>query len=143
MQAHAQADQFVILLAEDEPIVRNMIRAILTAEGYFVLDVADGVQAVELSRKYPGTIHLLLTDLRMPNLGGAKAAQTITAERPGIRLLVISGHGSDDIREEMASRAFLRKPFLPEALRKKIREVLDSPSEPQAGMTRGEPNPPV
>jgi DNA-binding response OmpR family regulator len=137
MHTQAQAGQAVVLLAEDEPMVRNMIRATLTAQGYFVIDAADGAQAVELSRTYEGTIHLLLTDLKMPNLDGAKAAGIISAERPGIRVLVISGHGSDEIRTNMASRAFLRKPFMPAVLREKIREVLNSPSELQpSGDTR-------
>ena len=137
MHTQAQAGQPVILLAEDEPMVRNMIRATLTSHGYFVIDAADGAQAVERSRTYEGTIHLLLTDLKMPNLDGAKAAGIICTERPGIRVLVISGHGSDEIRKDMASRAFLRKPFIPAVLREKIREVLNSPSEAQtSGDTR-------
>ena len=124
MQPQAPDGQAVILLAEDEPMVRNMIRATLTSQGYCVIDAVDGAQAVELSRTYEGAIHLLLTDLKMPNLDGAEAAGIISAERPGIRVLVISGHGSDEIRTKMASRAFLRKPFLPAVLREKIRDVL-------------------
>ena len=117
-------NQIVILLAEDEPMVRNMIRAILAASGYFVLDAVDGQQAVELARTYEGKIHLLLTDLKMPNLDGAKAARIIEAERPGIGVLLISGHASDEIRHEIASQPFLRKPFLPKALLQRIREIL-------------------
>jgi two-component system, cell cycle sensor histidine kinase and response regulator CckA len=119
-----QPDRQVILLAEDEPVVRNMARAVLTMNGYFVLDAADGEQAVELSRSYAGPIDLLLTDLKMPNLDGAKAAKIITAERPAIRVLIISGHASDEIREDIISQPFLRKPFLPKALLEKIRDVL-------------------
>jgi two-component system, cell cycle sensor histidine kinase and response regulator CckA len=131
MHTQAQAGQPVILLAEDEPMVRNMIRATLTSQGYFVIDAADGAQAVELSRTYEGTINLLLTDLKMPNLDGAKAAGIISTERPAIRVLVISGHASDEIRKDVVALPFLRKPFLPAVLREKIREVLNSPSEPQ------------
>ena len=116
----------VILLAEDEPLVRNMIRAILSVSGYVVLDAADGLQAVELARAYNGRIDLFLTDLKMPNLDGAKAAKIITAERPGIGVLIISGHASDDIREQALSHPFLRKPFMPVVLLTKIREVLAS-----------------
>ena len=129
MQPHAESNQFVILLAEDEPIVRNMIRAVLVAHGYFVLDAADGQEAVEISRTYTGTIHLFLTDLKMPKMNGARAAAIIAAERPGIRVMVISGHASDDVRKEAASLAFLRKPFLPAVLREKIREILETPPE--------------
>jgi len=101
-----------------------MIRTILSSSGYFVLDAVDGMQAVELARAYEGQIHLLLTDLKMPNLDGARAAQIITEERPGIGVLMISGHASDEIRKEVSSRAFLRKPFLPAVLLRRIREML-------------------
>ena len=74
----------------------------------------------------------------MPNLDGAKAAEIITAERPDIRVLIISGHASGDIRKEVTSRAFLRKPFVPAALRDKIREVLDAPLGPKSGATLGD-----
>jgi len=119
-------NQTVILLAEDEPLVRNMIRNILAASGYLVLDAADGLQAVELARTYEGKIDLLLTDLKMPNLNGAKAAEIIAEERPGISVLVISGHASDEIQNEIASRAFLRKPFVPGVLLRRIQELLGS-----------------
>ena len=117
-------DQIVVLLAEDEPLVRNMIRNILSRSGYSVLDAADGLEAVELARAYQGTIHLLLTDLKMPNLNGAQAARIIAEERPGIGVLVISGHASDEIRIEMQSHAFLRKPFVPGVLLRRIEELL-------------------
>ena len=137
MQTQAQAGQVVILLAEDEPIVRNMIRAILTSHDYFVIDAADGAEAVELSRTYEGTIHLLLTDLKMPKLDGAKAAGIISTERPGIGVLVISGHASDEVRKDVASCPFLRKPFVSAVLREKIREVLNASPGPQPGANIG------
>ena len=114
----------VILLAEDEPLVRNMIRNLLAASGYFVLDAADGLQAVELARSYQGRIDLLLTDLKMPKLNGAEAAKIIATERPGIGILMISGHASDEIRQEIAAQPFLRKPFVPGVLLRRIRELL-------------------
>jgi CheY-like chemotaxis protein len=115
----------VILLAEDEPLVRSMIRNVLASSGYFVLDAADGLQAVQLARSYEGKIDLLLTDLKMPNLNGAEAAKIIANERPGIGVLVISGHASDEIRKELESQPFLRKPFVPGVLLRRIREVLE------------------
>ena len=127
MNREKQLGQTVVLLAEDEPMVRNMIRVTLTASGYQVLDVPDGRQAIELSRQYQGDIDLLLTDLKMPHVDGAKAAEIISTERPGIRVLIISGHASDEIRKEAITQAFLRKPFAPSQLREKIREVLEQP----------------
>lgn len=119
-----EPERRVILVAEDEPLVRNLIRSILASSGYFVLDAADGLQAVEMARAYVGKIDLLLTDLKMPNLDGAKAAEIIAGERPGIGVLVISGHASDEIRSQVATRAFLRKPFVPRVLLRRIEEVL-------------------
>ena len=101
-----------------------MIRNLLSARGYYVLDAADGMQAVELARQYTGKIDLLLTDLKMPNLDGAQAARIIVQERPGIAVLIISGHASDEIRHEVTSQPFLRKPFVPAVLLRKIQEVL-------------------
>jgi CheY-like chemotaxis protein len=126
MEQQPVVDKTVILLAEDEPMIRNTIREVLADSGYFVLDAADGQQAVELSRRYQGKVDLLLTDVKMPNLDGVTAAKTIAAERPGIRVLLISGYG-DEIRQLIAAQAFLDKPFVPDQLREKIREVLAAP----------------
>ena len=66
------ADQAVILLAEDEVVVQNVARIILEREGYFLLTAHDGQEALEISRHYPGPIHLLLTDVLMPRMDGRK-----------------------------------------------------------------------
>ena len=126
-----------ILAVDDDRQVLHFLDQALNSAGYRVLLADSGWNAIEAYEKSRDHIHLLLTDLKMPNLDGAKAAAIISAERPGIRVLVISGHASDDIRKEVASLAFLRKPFVPAALREKIRELLGSTPGSQPGAMPG------
>lgn len=117
----------VILIAEDEVMVRNLVRHLLTAEGHEILAAADGYEALELSRKYEGTIDLLITDVKMPRMDGLALIEKLRKERPNIRVLVMSGHTSEELRGQEAGFAFLRKPFPPGVFREKVREVLDAP----------------
>jgi two-component system, cell cycle sensor histidine kinase and response regulator CckA len=124
--------QPVILVAEDEVLVRNLVCLLLQREGYQVLAAGDGVEALEVARAHTGTIHMLLTDVVMPRMDGLALAERILHERPGIRVLVVSGKPSREGREQNIQLPFLRKPFIPEDLRNKIREVLkDPPPETQ------------
>src|SRR5258708_5069765 len=86
--------KIVILLAEDEHLVRNLVRTILINEGYAVLDANDGEHALEISRGFPGSIHMLLTDVKMPKMNGLELSQQIARERPGIKVLIMSGKTS-------------------------------------------------
>ena len=120
----------VILIAEDEVMVRNLVRHLLTAEGHEILAAADGYEALELSRKYDGTIDLLITDVKMPRMDGLVLIERLVKERPNIRILVMSGHASEELRGRDAGFSFLQKPFLPGVFRQKVREVLgDTPIE--------------
>jgi CheY-like chemotaxis protein len=94
----------VVLIVDDEPVVRNMVRSIIQAEGYSFLVAGNGQDALTLSRAYPGDIHILLTDFAMPQMNGGELANKIIAERPDIRVLVISGRTSDEVRK--ATRFF-------------------------------------
>jgi two-component system, cell cycle sensor histidine kinase and response regulator CckA len=114
----------VILIAEDEVTVRNFIRFVLEAEGHEVLAAADGAEALELSRQYHGTIDLLITDVIMPRLDGLSLIAQICAERPDLRILVISGKTPTESTMGDLRLPFLRKPFLPNALRDKVRQLL-------------------
>jgi PAS domain S-box-containing protein len=112
-----------ILLAEDESGIRSMTRAYLESLGYRVLEAADGAEAVTRSSEYAGTIHLMLTDLHMPNRRGDSAFDMIRKDRPGIKAIFMSGYLDDQITEER--HKMLRKPFpLPE-LGRRVRSVLD------------------
>jgi CheY-like chemotaxis protein len=78
------ADQLGVLVAEDEALICNIVRIALEAMGMFVPDASDGKQALELSRKFPGTIHAL-GDTEMPNLDGLGLCERIRRERPEIK----------------------------------------------------------
>lgn len=119
-----------ILLVEDEEAVRKLALRILEAEGYAVLAAGTAEAAEQLSNEYPGEIHLLLTDVVMPGLSGPKLAQRLVRTRPKIRVLYTSGFTESWIRRQgvLDRQALLRKPFAPEALARKVREVLDTPS---------------
>ena len=122
----------VILVAEDEVVVRNIVCVLLHQEGYQVLSAADGKEALELAREYHGTIDLLLTDIKMPRMDGVLLAEHIINERPGIRVLLMSGQISSEIREKNVRLPFLRKPFVPGVFRDKVRNVLNGPpAQPQ------------
>ena len=122
----------VVLVAEDEVIVRNIVCLLLQREGYQVLSAADGKEALELAREYRGTIDLLLSDVKMPRMDGISLAEHVINERPGIRVLLMSGKLSDEIRKQNIRLPFLRKPFVPSVFRDKVRAVLSGPpAQPQ------------
>jgi two-component system, cell cycle sensor histidine kinase and response regulator CckA len=116
--------QVVILVAEDELVVRNLVRTVLTNAGYTVLDAVDGENALDISRRYSGWIHMLLTDVKMPKMNGLELSAHITRERPGIKILIMSGKTSGEPLILGQSVQFLRKPFLPETLRKRMSAML-------------------
>lgn len=119
-----------VLLVEDEDAVRQMTKRILQWHGYTVLEAPNGERGVEVSRAYAGTIHLLLSDLVMPNLSGWELAQALGVTRPGVRVLFMSGYAEDIlVHQGVVSSAadFLQKPFTIDALGRKVREALDRP----------------
>ena len=90
----------VILLAEDDVQVQYFIWKLLKADGFMVLTGGNGVFALEASRNHPGPVDLLLTDMEMPRMGGLELTKTIAAERPGIKVLMMSGDLRD--REQVS-----------------------------------------
>ncbi len=117
-----------VLVVEDEEAVRSLSRRALEAGGYTVLAAAGGPDAVRLTERYGGPIHLLLTDVVMPGMSGRELAQQLAQRRPGLRVLYMSGYPGDAIVHRGAldpGTAFLQKPFMPEDLTRKVREVLD------------------
>jgi PAS domain S-box-containing protein len=113
-----------ILLVEDERGLRRLIKELLTAEGYTVIESADGPSAIESSKMYRGAIHLLLTDVIMPKMHGRSLTMQLRQKRPGLKVLYITGH--DDPGPMQGARV-LEKPFLPEKLLGEIRHVLSTP----------------
>lgn len=118
----ADPAQTVILVVEDEPIVLYVVRIMLERAGYFVLHAGDGEEALLVARQYPGTIHLLVTDILMPRLDGYGLREQMLLERPAIRILLMSGQP----QEPTGGGPFLRKPFDWATLRKAVRDVLST-----------------
>jgi two-component system, cell cycle sensor histidine kinase and response regulator CckA len=114
----------VILLAEDEALVRNLVQLMLTREGYAVLSANDGQEALELSEAFKDPIHLLLTDVRMPRMDGITLKELVRTQRPEIKVIVMSGETANIIAIENTPDAFLRKPFIPPTLLKCVQRVL-------------------
>jgi PAS domain S-box-containing protein len=117
-----------VLLAEDEEAVRRFAREILTGNGYKVLEAGNGREALLLSEAHRGEIHLLLTDVMMPKMSGRELAGRIRTQRPGLRILYMSGYTDDAILRDGVLEdgiPFLQKPFTPEGVARKVREVLD------------------
>jgi PAS domain S-box-containing protein len=121
-----------VLLAEDEEQVRRMTRTILEMNGYRVLEASSGDEALATYKQHEGRIDLVITDVVMPQMSGRELAQSLEALRPGIKVLYVSGYTDDAIvRHGLldAGIAFIQKPFTPEALSRKVREVLDAAPE--------------
>lgn len=119
-----------VLLVEDEPSVRKMISFVLCREGYTVMEASDGVEALKLSREHASQeIHLLLTDVGLPNMDGITLSGKFGALRPGARVLLMSGY-VHDIPADSAGLpnviGFLPKPFTPGILATTVRKALDT-----------------
>lgn len=116
-----------VLVAEDEPAVREFTVLALRSLGYTVIECANGTDAISRSRAYPAHIDILVSDVVMPGLGGRLAADAIVAQRPDIKVLFLSGYTDDSVVRHGILEddvAFLQKPFTRQALAAKVREVL-------------------
>ena len=120
-----------ILVVEDGETVRRLVCNLLNQCGYDVLEAGDGQEAMEVWERHRDSIHLVLTDVLMPRMGGRELARRLQAARPGTRILFMSGYGEDPAVYAALAPLFISKPFTTHALMKKVREVLDAPaSEP-------------
>ena len=111
-----------ILLVEDEEGVRRVVETMLKRHGYSVLSSGSTAEALSVAQQHAGSIHLLITDLVLPGMSGRKMADHLTAQRPDMRVLYVSGYG--DPSGPVTDAAFLQKPFSNEELALKVREVL-------------------
>jgi two-component system cell cycle sensor histidine kinase/response regulator CckA len=119
-----------VLLVEDEDQVRVVASAILRRHGYHVLEACNVGEALLRCEQHPGTIHLLLTDVVMPQMNGPELAKRLVLARPEMRVLCMSGYTDDRIVRHGvldAEIAYLQKPITPQSLTSKVREVLDAP----------------
>jgi two-component system cell cycle sensor histidine kinase/response regulator CckA len=117
-----------ILLVEDEASLRDLLRETLEASGYFTLVARDGAEALQVVEDYANPIQLMLTDVIMPGMTGPKIVELVVQSRPEIKVLYISGYSDAVTRNGLTGRgrAFLSKPFSPEVLLRRVREMLDA-----------------
>ncbi|MEO7298320.1 MAG: MASE1 domain-containing protein [Verrucomicrobiota bacterium] len=118
-----------ILLVEDEEIVREMLAEIIRGRGYVVLEARNGNQALELASQQSEPLHLLITDMMMPEMNGSDLARRLLSVRPSLPVLYISGYSDDEARQLgnfQGPAEFLQKPFRPDAILTRIREILDA-----------------
>ncbi len=118
-----------ILVVEDDADVRDLARRVLQRQGYTMLEAGDGEEALRLAARYPDSVHLLLTDVVMPGMSGVALAEDLARAQPGLKTLFMSGYLDDAVAHHGVLEddgAFLRKPFTPVALARKVRAVLDS-----------------
>src|SRR5256886_1556195 len=118
----------IVLLVEDAAPVRSLARKSLESYGYTVLEAADGPAALDLAARHPRGIDILVTDVVMPGMSRPELARRLAPLRHGMRVLYTSGYTDDAMVRQGVLRAgvaFLQKPFVPETLARKVREVLD------------------
>jgi len=117
-----------ILLVEDQDGIRDLVREFLEGKGYTVLEASDGEDALRITNKHAHPIQLLVTDVVMPNVGGRELAHRLTQLHPRMKVLFMSGypeHATLSGGTEPQSAAVLQKPFMLDALARKVRSVLD------------------
>jgi DNA-binding response OmpR family regulator len=129
------AHKSVILVVDDDGLFRKLITLLMQQDGYFVLSAANGHEGLELSRQYAGTIDLLITDVEMPRLNGTDLCAHVCEERPGIKVLVMSGAGLNETVGR--SLPFLAKPFDPKTLKARVRVILGFPVQPSMHLRPG------
>jgi two-component system, cell cycle sensor histidine kinase and response regulator CckA len=113
-----------ILLAEDDPVVRTYAARLLRGLGYSIHEAADGEAAIVLGEKNRETIDLLITDMVMPGMGGRELAAVLRPLSSRMRVLYVSGYTDEAIVGNSMGSAFLPKPYSPQQLARKVREVL-------------------
>jgi len=116
-----------VLLVEDEESVRQLVRETLETKGYTVIEAENGEAALRMSDAHTAPIHMVITDVVMPGMGGRELAKRLLESRPQAKVLYLSGYTEDAIVQQgvlETETAFLQKPFTLQALSRKVREVL-------------------
>jgi two-component system cell cycle sensor histidine kinase/response regulator CckA len=121
-----------ILVVEDEKAILEIVTNILSGAGYSVVAASRGEEALRLASEQPGRFDMVLTDIVMPGMSGGELVQQLLISHPDIRILYMSGYTkytvvSHGVLESVSS--FIWKPFSPDELLQKVREVLESPTE--------------
>ncbi|MEA3427660.1 MAG: response regulator [Thermodesulfobacteriota bacterium] len=116
------------MIVEDYIGLLNLAQEVLQSYGYKVLDAENGEEALRVGKEYDGPIHLMVTDVVMPKMGGREAAELLQPLYPQMKVIYMSGYTNNAIVHHgvlMPGLNFLEKPFTPEGLARKVREVLD------------------
>jgi CheY-like chemotaxis protein len=132
----AAAGHETILLVDDEEALRIAARRMLQRAGFTVLQASDGADAMRVMSEHTGPVHALVTDVVMPGVGGPELARRLREVRPDLPTLFISGYTEEGVRTQgvlQPDAAYLEKPFSPEDLIRKVREVLAKPVKPPNG----------
>lgn len=119
-----------ILIIEDEEVLRDLLQSVLEDEGYKVIAATDGLGAVEIFRSHHESISLVITDMGLPKMGGWEAFEEMKKIDPNVRTIMASGFLAVSLRNEMlkaGAKEFIQKPYAPEIILQKIRDVLDLP----------------
>ena len=127
-EGEAPRGRETVLLVEDEAMVRKLACVVLMESGYRVLEAGHGEEALRICEERGASIDLLVTDVVMPKMSGKEVADRLVSEDPGMKVLYMSGYTDDAIVRHgvlEAGVAFIEKPFMPEDLSRKVREVLD------------------
>lgn len=136
-----------ILLVDDEPDVRQLARDILEPKRYRILEAGDSDEALRIAQSHTEPIHLLLTDVVMPGLGGRELAARLQLQRPEMKVLYMSGFALVRAKHELLEpqadlepgSPILAKPFSAEGLNQKVRDVLGAPSPSRSPFARPRP----
>jgi CheY-like chemotaxis protein len=138
-QPESAAGTETVVVAEDDDMVRALVRVTLEASGYEVLEASSGEAALRVCEEHPGTVDVLVTDMVMPGMGGRALADRLQAARPGLRVLYVSGYAESEVidhGEPAAETAFVQKPFTPEELALQVRSLIDRPPSAVGGASR-------
>ena len=126
MNGSSQRGPATILLAEDEPLLRELGETILRHAGYTVISVHRREELDSLLKSHTNDIDVLLTDVVMPEISGQELAKQVRSRWPDVRIIYTSGYPSDELKDMHRGASFLQKPFTPAELMEKIRQVLAS-----------------
>jgi two-component system cell cycle sensor histidine kinase/response regulator CckA len=121
-----------VLVVEDAEAIRTLARKVLTAQGYTVLEAANGAEALRLAQEHPSPIHLVLTDLVMPGINGRELGKRLLSRFPALKVLYMSGYAGGAVVHQGAlddGSPFLPKPFTPEDLALRVRDTLGTPRQ--------------
>jgi CheY-like chemotaxis protein len=130
-EVEATEEKETILLVEDEEALRKLASRTLQSQGYNILEASDGAAALALCQRHLPSIDIVVTDVVMPNLSGVDLVQRLKLVRPKLKVLYMSGYtDSTVVRHGIEETAvnYLQKPFTPDVLRRKVRELLDQSS---------------